>query len=182
MCATVSATAAIPLGPALPQGSSDQPGRSVRNTPAGRCRPARRPYSVLLRVGFAMPLLLPVARCALAAPFHPCCPGPEPGISGLLSVALSLALSPKGPGRRALPATLVSWSPDFPRYLAVARLPGPPAGEALARARQRAKPRSRSTSSSNSSAPIWPSISPSMRCGRQRRWNARTAARPSAIS
>jgi len=26
---------------------------------------------ILLRVGFTMPLLLPVARCALTAPFHP---------------------------------------------------------------------------------------------------------------
>ena len=28
-------------------------------------------YLVLLRVGFTMPLLLPVTRCALTAPFHP---------------------------------------------------------------------------------------------------------------
>src|SRR5262249_44155631 len=31
-----------------------------------------RPYSVLLPVGFAVPLPLPEARCALTAPFHPC--------------------------------------------------------------------------------------------------------------
>jgi len=31
----------------------------------------RRPYSVLLPVGFAVPLALPQARCALTAPFHP---------------------------------------------------------------------------------------------------------------
>ena len=31
-----------------------------------------RPYSVLLPVGFALPLRLPVARCAVTAPFHPC--------------------------------------------------------------------------------------------------------------
>ena len=30
-----------------------------------------RPYSVLLPVGFAMPPLLPEARCALTAPFRP---------------------------------------------------------------------------------------------------------------
>lgn len=30
-----------------------------------------RPYLVLLPVGFAVPLPLPVARCALTAPFHP---------------------------------------------------------------------------------------------------------------
>ena len=29
------------------------------------------PYLVLLRVGFALPLMLPPARCALTAPFHP---------------------------------------------------------------------------------------------------------------
>ncbi len=28
-------------------------------------------YLVLLRVGFTLPLLLPIARCALTAPFHP---------------------------------------------------------------------------------------------------------------
>jgi hypothetical protein len=31
----------------------------------------RRSYSVLLPVGFTMPPLLPVARCALTAPFRP---------------------------------------------------------------------------------------------------------------
>jgi hypothetical protein len=31
-----------------------------------------RPYSVLLPVGFAVPLLLPATRCALTAPFRPC--------------------------------------------------------------------------------------------------------------
>jgi len=35
---------------------------------------ARRPYSALLRVGFAVPLPLPAARCALAAPFRPYLP------------------------------------------------------------------------------------------------------------
>ena len=34
----------------------------------------RRPYSVLLPVGFAVPPTLPPARCALTAPFHPCRP------------------------------------------------------------------------------------------------------------
>jgi hypothetical protein len=32
----------------------------------------RDPYSVLLRVGFAVPLLSPEERCALTTPFHPC--------------------------------------------------------------------------------------------------------------
>jgi len=51
----------------------------------------RRPYSILLQVGFAMPCPLPGLRCALAAPFRPY---PEPDESGppggMLSVALSL--------------------------------------------------------------------------------------------
>ena len=55
--------------------------------------PMRRPYSVLLPVGFALPRLSPAARCALTAPFHPC-PGLRRG--GLLSVALSLGSPPAG--------------------------------------------------------------------------------------
>ena len=39
--------------------------------PPHPCR-CRRPYSVLLPVGFTLPPLLPGARCALAAPFRPC--------------------------------------------------------------------------------------------------------------
>ena len=35
------------------------------------CMPS---YLVLLRVGFALPLMLPSARCALTAPFHPYLP------------------------------------------------------------------------------------------------------------
>src|SRR5438270_13409146 len=30
------------------------------------------PYLVLLRAGFCLPPMLPPARCALTAPFHPC--------------------------------------------------------------------------------------------------------------
>ena len=48
----------------------------------GLLLPARRPYSVLLRVGFAMRMLLPAPRCALTAPFHPY-PGSGPGRSAL---------------------------------------------------------------------------------------------------
>ena len=61
---------AIHLGRVLRRASRDLPGRRSGNAPApsGRCRP----YSVLLPVGFALPPLLPGARCALAAPFRPC--------------------------------------------------------------------------------------------------------------
>jgi len=62
----LQAAATIPLGRHLHAGSSNQPGRRAET------KPICRPYSVLLPVGFAVPLPLPVARCALAAPFHPC--------------------------------------------------------------------------------------------------------------
>ena len=64
---------AIPLGRSLPNASRDRPGRRRGNTAAG-C-PACRPYLVLLPVGFAVPLPLPVARWALTPPFHPYRPG-----------------------------------------------------------------------------------------------------------
>jgi len=35
------------------------------------CPCADHPYLVLLPMGFTMPPLLPAARCALTAPFHP---------------------------------------------------------------------------------------------------------------
>gem|GEM_PF-4648558 len=67
-------------------------------------------YLVLLRVGFTLPLLLPAARCALTAPFHPYLIR-ERTIGGLLSAALSVGLRPPG----------VTWhsslrSPDFPLH------------------------------------------------------------------
>ena len=34
-------------------------------------RPVMPPYLVLLRAGFSLPPVLPQARCALTAPFHP---------------------------------------------------------------------------------------------------------------
>jgi hypothetical protein len=46
------------------------PDGGTGNSPEG-C-PSCHPYSVLLPVGFAVPLLLPVARWALTPPFHPC--------------------------------------------------------------------------------------------------------------
>ena len=67
------------------------------------------PYLVLLRVGFTLPRLLPVARCALTAPFHPyLCPK---AIGGMFSAALSVGSRP--PGITWHPAL---WSPDFPPW------------------------------------------------------------------
>ena len=67
---TCAAGAAIRLGRGSLRGSSSQPGRSMRNAPAPFAG-TRRPYSALLRVGFAVRAPLPTPRCALAAPFHP---------------------------------------------------------------------------------------------------------------
>jgi hypothetical protein len=68
---------AIHLGRPLPNASRDRPERR-RGGPAERRRlvtsAACHSYLVLLPVGFAMPPPLPAARCALAAPFHPCRP------------------------------------------------------------------------------------------------------------
>jgi hypothetical protein len=54
---------------------------------------AGRPYSVLLPVGFTLPISLPKPRCALTAPFHPY-PICRNKTGGLFSVALSLGSPP----------------------------------------------------------------------------------------
>ena len=67
-------------------------------------------YLALLQVGFTLPLLLPIMRCALTTPFHPYPNSKERG--GIFSVALSVnSHSPD-----------VIWhfvlrSPDFPPIL-----------------------------------------------------------------
>ncbi len=68
---------AIHLGRPLPDASRDLPGRQPENMPSEAGAPKCRPYVVLLPVGFTMPLPLPVARCALTAPFHPYPPWPK---------------------------------------------------------------------------------------------------------
>jgi len=65
-------------------------------------------YLVLLRVGFTMPLLLPKARCALTAPFHPY----RTRFGGILSVALAVGSHLPGVTWHS---TL--WSPDFPHLV-----------------------------------------------------------------
>ncbi len=69
-------------------------------------------YLVLLQVGFTLPPLLPEARCALTAPFHPYLYQPKLAIGGLLSAALSVGLRPPG-----ITWHLALWSPDFPPLL-----------------------------------------------------------------
>src|SRR5262245_61816099 len=61
------------------------------DVPLSRKTP-RRPYSVLLPVGFAVPLPLPAARCALTAPFHPC----RPKAGGLLLCGTFPGVAPAG--------------------------------------------------------------------------------------
>ncbi|MGJ8513679.1 hypothetical protein LMG33810_001542 [Carnimonas sp. LMG 33810] len=79
-----------------------QPTRpQVRAAPTGA-------YSVLLRVGFTMPRLLPAARCALTAPFHPCRQPAKTGLRRRSSLCCTfrrlapprgyLALCPMEPG------------------------------------------------------------------------------------
>ncbi len=58
----------IHLGHLSPSASSNLPGDRAGHTFGTNPLP---PYLVLLRVGFALPLSLPIARCALTAPFHP---------------------------------------------------------------------------------------------------------------
>ena len=66
---------------------------------AGRATP--RHCLALLRVGLAVPRLLPAARCALTAPFHPClCPRRGP------SAVCFLLRFPSPRDARALPGTL----------------------------------------------------------------------------
>ena len=63
----------IPLAPSLLTGSSSLPGSITR---AACCA---LPYLALLRAGFCLPPMLPPARCALTAPFHPYSPSRPPG-------------------------------------------------------------------------------------------------------
>ena len=71
--------------------------------------PPRRPYSVLLPVGFAVPALLPGPRCALTAPFHPYPPKPP-----RRRAVCFLWHCPWGRPRRRLSGTVLPRSPDFP--------------------------------------------------------------------
>src|SRR5687767_7093327 len=78
----------------------------------GRCGSHLAAYLALLRLGVALPPLLPTARWALTPPFHPY---PGSGLStetlgGLFSVALSVALRRPGVTWQS-----TRWSSDFPR-------------------------------------------------------------------
>ena len=57
----VAGATVIPLGRRLPSGSSHLPARSG-GRPAPAWRPAARAYSMLLRMGFGLPLPSPATR------------------------------------------------------------------------------------------------------------------------
>jgi len=102
----------IPLGRRLPVASSNLPGRPDQDIDPGSyacAQTPRRPYSVLLPVGFTVPPPLPATRCALTAPFHPCRGQTQRTAAVSFSVALSQACT-----RRTLSGTVCPWSPDFP--------------------------------------------------------------------
>ena len=87
----------IHLGHLSPNASINLPEPSAGNALKGS-------YMVLLQVGFTLPSLFPVTRCALTAPFHP-----YQHAGGIFSVAL--AIDSRRPGVTWHPAL---WSPDFP--------------------------------------------------------------------
>jgi hypothetical protein len=106
-----ASAAIIPLDRSLRAGSRDLPGRLGPATALPEESPARRPYSVLLLAGLAVPPLSPETRCALTAPFHPY-------LRPKAKAVCFLWRYPWGRPRRALPAAMSSWSPDFPRAFA----------------------------------------------------------------
>ncbi len=131
-----------PCGPPLATHPNDWPGERLA---VGRNPTPRRPYSVLLPVGFTMPPLLPAPRWALTPPFHPY-PAthaaharvaryvePHGRRGGLISVALSLGSPPPDVIRHRLSVEPGLSSPAAFRHVtgAAARpADGPSVGEA----------------------------------------------------
>jgi len=107
----------IHLGRTSPCASSDLPGSPCGPQERAR-RLARFPIWSCSRWGLPCRRMLPPARCALTAPFHPYLPA-EADIGGLLSVALSVGSRPPG-----VTWHLALWSPDFPPRRETQRLPG----------------------------------------------------------
>jgi hypothetical protein len=115
--------ATIHLGHTSPCASSDLPGSPCGQQERAR-KLARFPIWSCSRWGLPCRRMLPPARCALTAPFHPylqaaCRERHTAHIGGLLSVALSVGSRPPG-----VTWHLALWSPDFPRRRETPRLPG----------------------------------------------------------
>ena len=96
----VSGATAIHLERLSPDASRDRPGRLAWKglDPCPKAKDPRRPFLVLLPVGFTVPSPLPDTRWALTPPFHPCraTTAEAAKAGGLLSVALSLGSPPPG--------------------------------------------------------------------------------------
>jgi hypothetical protein len=119
--------ATIPLGRRLRAASSNQPGRRVGT------HPYAAPIRSCSRWG------LPCRRCYQKR--GALLPHPFTLTSRRTGLAVcSLWHCPWGHPRRALPATVVPRSPDFPRVLAHPRPPDPLAGDDLKQAEQTAYP------------------------------------------
>jgi hypothetical protein len=92
----VLSRATIPLGCTSPCTSSDLPG-SPCGPHVAASRAARSPIWSCSRWGLPCRRVLPPARCALTAPFHPCRHEPHGSrLGGLFSVALSVGSRPPG--------------------------------------------------------------------------------------
>src|SRR5262249_13841888 len=97
----------IPLALSSLTGSSDRPGSSDGPSVARSvARSGALPYLVLLRAGFCLPPVLPRARCALTAPFHPCASKVRLKPDPTRFAVCFLAHCPSGHPDRALPGAL----------------------------------------------------------------------------
>ena len=102
--------ATIHLGCPLPDTSSNQPGRLVWKPTSSQVAPlAAAPIWSCSRWGLPCRDRCRSPRCALTAPFHPCCHAR----AGASAVCF-LWHFPWGHPRRPLAATVFPWSPDFP--------------------------------------------------------------------
>ena len=96
---------------------ADELKRPTRRLRTGR--PTASPYLVLLRAGFCLPPMLPPARCALTAPFHPY---PSARRTRLARAVCFLCHFPSSCPDRALPGALPCGVRTFlPRALAGTR-------------------------------------------------------------
>jgi len=102
-------------------GRLEQPTRGSPLARWGRCGTHLAAYLALLRLGVAVPSLLPAPRWALTPPFHPCLPSP---LARPWPAVCSLWPCPSPLGAQALPGSLPcgartflggQWPPRSPR-------------------------------------------------------------------
>ena len=119
----VLSKAAIHLRRTSPYACSDLPGSGAGRTSSPR---DMLPYLVLLRVGFTLPPVLPPARCALTAPFHPCLVSLRTcsALTRGLEAVCFLWHFPWARAPQALPGTLPCGARTFLRFASKQRLPG----------------------------------------------------------